>query len=123
MTVQKIKVSREKLIARVKEVETAEIKAYDTAIAEYPKQVAAFKAKILKSYEDWGTRLNRDDTTVFEVFEHGYGGTGKIVLKTPLYKIPVKPKAPQHGGVIRQLELSSDDTLTIEVNGSYRQYL
>lgn len=117
----KIKVSRVALLERLQQVAQEEESNYLMTDEAYSDEITAFEEKLAEALRQLANQVITQG--VPDTIRPGY--RGKLDISIYDLAIPEKPTppGPNLGKLIRTLELSTEDTITVSASDTYYQYL
>ena len=122
----RIKVSREKLLQKLR-AERAKIGArYERDMEKYKEAADGFERKLLQALIHFDELLKNDPVAAMKrVEDRGYGGDRGVKIRFPALKRPQEPKldTTKIDRHIRVLEMAEDETLSISADDEYAGYL
>lgn len=124
MTNTRVKVSKDKLIQKLKDTRTELENQYNTDLKAYEKNLEPLKKAILKALADYSKALEKDIAS--HMAEIGYyrgQGTVHIPFVAETVPTPQEPNFDNLDRMISALELSDEITITIGVNDQYYKYI
>lgn len=121
----RIKIKRVDLIAKLTENRVKFVADHDIAVALYQKAVKDIKPALQKALKDAQTLLDSDYEAFFENIS-GWGHECRIGIMLKKSELPTMPHLQDVDNLdrmIRVLESSCDETISVAVGDSYSRYL
>jgi hypothetical protein len=112
----RLKVPREALIARVKEVRDAEQTMHDERLAEFEHDTQTYADRLADFYESLAAAIREGELPKTDRWHHTLVGEPEEPTE------PRRPDTSRHDRVIRQLEMAVDDLVTVNTT-DYSEYL
>lgn len=119
----KIKVSREALLDKLRDVEASQENGYQQAFDQYNEDVLTFRDDLAEALSEFASQLisGKADTEdrVHANYKNG------LYVNFPNLTIPVRPgqSGDDLGKLIRTLEMSTEDTIVVSASDNYYRYI